>query len=327
MTLRLRPISELVAEAPEEEEWVIKHLAVPGSGIMLYGRQGIGKSSLICQFAHSIITGEPWMGFSVEKTGPVILLEIDMPKRETIKVIRRANKAGLLMGENFYAPEPEEGEEGIMFDILNDKDMAELADICEQIQPVAVIVDTIHDAYTQNDRVGDINAFIRQVYRRFRTAINGAVLVFLNHRRKQGNFPQKDDEADDDSFMGGQAWEGLVATSIQLARKKSDRTLWLKIHKTRLSSLPFSEIPITVDEFGFFEPKLNYQQMLLQWPECLPLADRRAVMNTVKTKMDVFKDISSRTGVTVATIRQQFYRHPEVEYPWLSLFGFSYGGD
>ena len=286
---------------------------------MLYGRQGIGKSSATVQLAHSLISGEPWRGFKVETTGPVIYVQIDMAQQETRRLLERASDAGLDMGGELYVTGPEEGEESMTFNILDERDWSRLKEWCDRVRPVAVIVDTIHDGYEYEQRNADVNAMIRKIHRSFKSAIGGAVLVFLNHMRKQGKkgYEKGAEESDDeDSFMGGQAWEGVVAASLHLQRRK-DNSLALKLRKLRLDTWPGAEVPLTKDEHGFFHAKLNDAQMLAQWPDFLPLAEREEAIASVRTKMDVFKHIAKLTGSNVAAIRMRENRHKGSVYPWL----------
>src|SRR5690606_535980 len=66
----------------EVPPWILRPFLVNGSTMMLYGRQGIGKSSLALQLAYSLTSGEPWMGFPVARSGPVIYLQLDMSVEE-----------------------------------------------------------------------------------------------------------------------------------------------------------------------------------------------------------------------------------------------------
>ena len=44
-------------------------------------------STLIAQLAHSFITGENWLGFPIETTGPVVWLQFDMAVEESRRLI------------------------------------------------------------------------------------------------------------------------------------------------------------------------------------------------------------------------------------------------
>lgn len=318
MSIRLIAAEDLLRSEAFDPEWVIYPLCMRGSSVMMYGRQGIGKSSATVQLAHSLITGEPWMGFKVERTGPVIYVQIDMAQQETRRLLERATEAGLDMGDQLYVTGPEEGEESVTFNILDPGDWTRLKEWCERVQPIAVIVDTIHDGYEYEGKNVDVNAMIRKIHRGFKSAIGGAVLVFLNHMRKQSKkgFEKGEESDDEDSFMGGQAWEGIVAASLHLVKKK-DHSLALKLRKLRLDTWPGAEVPLVKDDFGFFHAKLNDAQMLAQWPDFLPLDEREAAIASVRTKTDVFSHIAKMTGSSLSAIRMRENRKKGCVYPWV----------
>lgn len=318
MSLRLIASDDLLSSEALAPEWIIYPLCMKGSSVMVYGRQGLGKSSAIIQLAHSLISGEPWMGFRVHKTGPVIYLQVDMAQQETRRIIERAEEAKLDMQGKLFVTGPEEGEESATFNILDAADWARLRDWCVEVDPVAVIVDTIHDSYEHQEKGVDINALIRKIHRSFKQAIGGAVLVFVNHTRKQSvpSMQKKDaNEDDEDSFMGGQAWEGVVAASLHL-KKERDHRIKLKIRKLRLDVWPGSEVLLEKTEHGFFEAKLNDAQMLMQWPDFLPVEEREKAVASAKTKMDVFRQIARLSGSTVSAIRVRENRNKGADYPW-----------
>lgn len=320
MSLQLISSDELLAQADGELDWVIYPLAVRGSSMMFYARQGDGKSSAMMQLAYSLINKEPWLGFEVRAQGPVIYVQVDMGEQETIKLVQRAEGAGYAMHDQLFITHPEPGDEHIAFNILNDGDLADLTELCERIKPVAVIVDTIHDSYEHEDKYKDVNALARKVHRRFKSAIGGAVLVFLNHERKRLSAHKKgSDEVDNDSFMGGQAWEGVVSASIKLERERRAGKLTLK--KVRLEEKPFETLALEVNKYGFFEVKRDHRQLLLVWPDHLSEPERSAEIAKVKCKSDVFKAIARITGTQYDTIRKFENDHPEIAYPWRRLPG------
>lgn len=307
-------------ETPDEEfEWVIKPLCVRGSGMMIYGRQGVGKSSITTQLCHSLMTGEPFLGFPVMHTGYVLYLHCDMNGTETKKVLRRGYDAGLCREDGLLVPNFEKHDGRFRFNILDPVDQTKLALWCERWKPIAVVVDNIHDAYVAEKNNTDVNAVIRSVYRGFQDAIGGAVLIMLNHARKQSAIAAKLGEEDDDAFMGGQAWEGLVATSIRVSRDKKTHKMKMSLQKTRLGLWPEAEILLDRTKHGFFSYQMPYNIMLTQWPDCIPNGERDAVIAATKTKADVFKDIARRTGVSYDTIRKYENAHRDLEYPWRLL--------
>lgn len=316
------PSDEFIALDDGEIDWVIRPLCVRGSGIMLYGRQGIGKSSIVTQLCHALISGKNFLGFPVAQTGPVLYLQCDMNELETKKVLRRAFDAGMKMDGKLLIPNFKKFGFNFRFNILRAEDQERLRDWCQEFQPIAVVVDGIHDAYHTDGFVGDVNALIREVYRGFQDAIGGAVLVFLNHNRKQGTQAQKTEYDDEDGFMGGQAWEGLVASSLHLKKVNHGEQkgkISLKLRKTRLELWPEEEIVLKKADHGFFTHVIPWKQMLMQWPYCLDPEERESALSKVKTKSDIFRDIEARTDGKFDTIRVYENAHPEMDFAWREL--------
>lgn len=321
--LRFVDSEDFLSSQAAEPEWIIRPFCVTGSAIMLYGRQGVGKSSLTAQLIHSFRSGEPFLGFRVYRSGPVLYLQLDMPLQEMRMLLERSKRAGMDAEHPLHVPLPPEGEEALLFNILNDADQQELAAWCEEIRPIAVVVDTIHDAYVPDPKHIDINQQIRLIFRRFREAIGGAVLVFLNHSRKQGTLARKDadaiEEDDGDSFMGGQAWEGLVTSSLQLRYSRKTAKKVLALRKIRLETWPEKSLTLQDSSHGFYENKLDYKQMLMQWPYCKDKVYAESAAAFFKTKAAIFKEIAEECEVPYATVRQQYYRNKGADYAWRHL--------
>lgn len=293
---------------------------------MLYARQGAGKSTAAIQLAHALINGGDWLGFEVRKTGPVLYLQVDMGQHEMMKLVSRAEASGYEMHGQLHMFEDDAGEGRLDFDVLRDDSLEALRFACEAVRPVAVIVDTIHDSYEHRDAFKDVNALARRVHRRLKEAIGGAVLVFLNHQRKQGVVRKSGEELDDeDSFMGGQAWEGVVSSSLYLKRERGRRAK-LKLRKIRLEDAPFEELALKINAEGFFEQAPpDYKWLLLHWPEHLPPRQRDEEVAKLTKKADVLRRIAELSGVPYDTVRQHENRHKGIEYPWRRYVGD--GGD
>lgn len=304
---------------PDAMPWIIEPLCLPGSSVMLYGRQKVGKSSAVVQLIHSLTTGEPWLGFPVRRTGPVLYLQLDMAQLELLRALRRAESAGLDVRSNLYIPEPDKGEHRAAFDILTPESQQLLTTYCVELKPVAVIVDTINDAYTSVER-GDVNSFIREIHRRFMACIGDAALIFLNHKRKQIQRFKPSDDDDEDGYLGGSAWAGVVASNLEIARSKETGELALVLHDLRLDAYPVKRIPLMKDANGFFQPKLSSAQMLAIWPACLTADERQTIEDAgIGSMSDVFRDIAARTGAAFETVKKQYQRAPGVDYPWKKL--------
>jgi RecA-family ATPase len=317
MSLEFITLDEFLG-SEEDIPWVIPPLCAVGSSIMLYGRQKVGKSSAVVQLMHSLTTGEPWMGFPVRKTGPVLYLQIDMPPADTRRMFQRARASGYVTGADVYAPKLMPGQSKVPFNILDTRCADALRSECERIQPVAVIVDTINDAYEAAERT-DINLHIRKVHSAFRATIGDAVFVYLNHTRKAPQNMRGAAPDDEDGYLGGGGWAQVATSILELKRDNKSGQVALMLRDLRLDSYPGKILPLQKDEHGFFERPMTSQQMLMFWPECLPLAEKVAAIASVKNANDVFRDIGARTGTAWETVKKQYHRAVGVDFPWLAL--------
>lgn len=294
----------------ESVSWVLQPFVAVGSSMMLYGRQGLGKSTIMMQLVHSLGTGEPWMGFPVHKTGKTLYLGVDMTDSETRAILERCEEAGLSTMEHIILPRPPEGEDALSFDIFDPEAWQALKELCDREKPVAVIVDAIQDTFSIPPAGLDVNQFNREVLKRFKLALGDAVLIFLNHRRKKSAFQSKgDDDDDDDSFMGGTTWESKVAASIMLGYSSASNRKFLRIQKTRLAPSPGKIVLLDTTREGFFEVQLNLTQVLDMWPHCIPDPEaRQTAVDACKSQRDVFRSVATLTGEKFESVKSAFHR-------------------
>lgn len=295
--------------------------------MMIYGRHKAGKSSLTFQLMDALINKKPWLGFPVEDSGPVIYLQLDMAQAEMRRVIQRGEAVGMSVKDGLYVPYTEAGAAGLHFNILNPYHAAELAAWCSEIKPIAVVIDTINDAFEiPPHSSGDINANIRNVYHHLRSAIGAdPVMVFLNHKRKKAqSFNRKDDDdVDEDGYLGGSAWAAVVSAILEVRRSKVRGKAFLHLHALRLETPPEDIVELNIDSNGFFEvhtKTMTPGQMLMEWPGCIADdAERAAIIAATHSQADVFRDVAQRTGETFDAVKKTFQRHSEGNYPWRNM--------
>lgn len=320
--LQVQSVGDYLAKHSGPTPWIIKPFCITGSSIMLFGRPKVGKSRAIMQLCNSVITGEPWMGFPVEKTGKVVYLQLDMATLELRRVIEAGMEAGMSLKDGLYIPELPEKEHRVDFDILRDDDWARLGEICASLDPTLVIVDTINDGFRPRITDKDVNMLAREVHKRFMTAVGDAALVFINHKRKQASltFANKDakDEPDEDGYLGGSGWAGVASSTLELFRRK-DKSICLWIHDMRLEEKPATFVPLLKKAGGFFEPKLDFAAIMRLWPGCLPADERKLIETTDWSKNMIFKAIAEYAKAEPAAVKTHYYRYRSVEYPWLTL--------
>lgn len=318
MPLDLVSADAFLTNRKEGPPWILRPFLLNGSTMMLYGRQGIGKSSLALQLAYSLTSGEPWMGFPVARSGPVIYLQLDMSVEESRMWLVRASNAGMDFGGRLFLPKPGDGAWDFPdFNIFNAAHEARLAELVREVEPVAVILDTTDDGYRPT-RALSLTDEPRQVIRAYRRACAGAAFIFLRHERKTAPGKRgKLDEDDPDAFSGPKEWEGTATASLQLARLK-DGTMRLRVRKSRADKAPASNLQVAPLAHGFFGVERSHAQVLWYWPESVPIAKRASEIAAVRSKADLFRVVAARTGVSPESVKMLYYRGRDngVVFPW-----------
>lgn len=298
--LELVSAEDFLASKTDESAWVLKPFLLRGSSMMIYGRQEVGKSSLIMQLAHSLISGEPWLGFPVVQTGPVILLELDMSNEELREVLVRAERAGMDFNEQLHVPKmavQEGASEVPTFDIFKADDFNWLAEEVRRIKPVAVILDTAEDGFMPNVKLG-VTELPIQLIRQFRKACAGAPFIFLRHERKPPAYKSADGDSinspDRNSFSGPKEWEAKVTASLRLMSNDKKTQYKLVVGKCRAAEPAAREYTLRQIAQGFFELESTEEQLLHYWPDSLSLAEKEEVLASVTNRAGVYRDIAQR---------------------------------
>lgn len=299
MTLRQRSTEEILSSAQADQRYLFYPIIPAGSIIQIYGRQGTGKSTLLVQLAHSIRTGEPWLGFLPSPPpGPVLMLQLDMPENDTNLFMQRMSDAGLNLDGLTILDAPEG------FNIKKRPDQKSLGDICHEIRPSAVICDTINDSFGSSL---EGNEDVRYVLNTFQRCVNPATFIFTNHTRKKGAYIQaleekRNEEFDDpDSFSGYGAWEQKATSSLFLADWKDGFRLVFR--KVRHKNPGFREIALErVSPHGIFKASTTHGQALVQWPS------RVAASEPCGSVLAVCKAIAKETGATPDAVRKMHQR-------------------
>lgn len=303
----LEPAAKAVGTS-SKIEWVLYPFLAKGSSMMIYGRQGSGKSRLSWQLCNAIASGTSWFGFEVAEPGPAIFLSIDMPRHEMLNLVNEADSLGMMHAECYIASEKTPSGENFMdFNLFDNDDLLTLVTWIRDIQPKLLVVDTINDAFQVPSGQYDVNKLARDVVRGFRKVMPEGAFVYINHTRKEPAFKHGStvDEMglDRDAFLGASAWESAASSSLFLKRVSPEEAE-LYITKARLAPLEFEAFKLSVGKGGFFHPDFTMKQMLSVWPRCVPEGERFIPA----TKAEVFEDIGIRTRTHHDTVRQAFYR-------------------
>ena len=171
--------AEYLALPRAPETWLIEPIIPTSGACLLYGDAKVGKSFAAIQLALAIQSGGDWFGFPVRTRGPVVYVQLDTPR--SLWATRLA-----AIGES----EPEIAHLGCAdretldiypFDILNPLHADLLTVALREIQPVAVVVDTIREAHS-----GDENdsTTMRNVVSSLVASTQPAALITVAHSRK-----------------------------------------------------------------------------------------------------------------------------------------------
>jgi hypothetical protein len=257
------PVTDIIKEPDEDEDWIVKWLLRPGTYMVVYGREGRGKSRIIYQLAAAIADSSSWFGCDVEDTGNVIFLQADMAPKESKAIIKSAAKMGLLRPNIFFP------RVFGTIDVLTPEGKRVLEGIRERFEPKVIVIDTATDVFESKGHHKDdsANGPIRECIRVFRTIFPNAGLIFVLHERKTSQYLQAKGVEDEDSALGGGEWTRKAASVVRL-KGINETHAELQIRKTR-DKRPFTKLSLRRNSQGFFEiepSELKPQQALLMWP-------------------------------------------------------------
>ena len=161
------------------EAWVVEPLIPTSGACLLYGDPKVGKSFAAIQLALSIQEGREWLGFPTRARGPVVYVQLDTPR--SLWASRLANIRITEPGVDRLLCADRETLDTFPFDILR-PDHADLLTVSlREIQPVAVIIDTILESHS-----GDENdsTTMRNVVSSLVAVTHPAALIVVAHSRK-----------------------------------------------------------------------------------------------------------------------------------------------
>lgn len=271
--------------------------------MMVYGRQGVGKSTLLLQMSAALATGTNWLVFPTHTTGSTMWLQLDMPKMELRGLLMRADQAKLFVNGTKnavqFASFWDDAQEVFDFDILSDSDHALLTEAVQDFRPLSLTVDTGNDVF-QARQHKDAGGEVRKVLRRLRGIMGhvGGFSTYSQHQRKRQLGVTGDDP---DAFLGRVEWETVASSSLQLEGathgegENTYETFTLTIRKHRLAEPGFRELALTKDANGFFVPKWTATTALACWPACVPpelrsVVGRDAVFDAIMTHLKIDQD-------------------------------------
>lgn len=224
--------AEVVAhQLPEIGFWVEQ--IVPKRGVvLLHGKYGSYKTPLSILLAHSVATGQPFFGLSVEQTR-VLYIEADTPMTGIWSRIQQMNPDSPDLDFAFLYPgfnvvQPKLGEHNKMIcDSLAERHAA--------FSYGLVIVDSLRTCHMLPDRDSEVPTM---VYSSFARLFPGATTFIVHHDRKtkaapDGRNHQPNTEIDNESFSGSQAWIDRATTSLKILKGYGPEKEWITLSQTK----------------------------------------------------------------------------------------------
>lgn len=193
--------------------WVWRGL-IPASGsAVLYGNPKVGKSWLALGIAEAVADTdtEDYLGLPIEQHGTVLYIQLDTPRSlwsiGYIHVIKSdMAKDGIFIVDREMEDLPKQ------FDIRVAGCFEWLRKICNDINPVLVIVDTIRRMHRGNENESDTMA---QVLDSFIYATSPSALLFLAHKKKT-----QTGEVGNGTVRGSSGFTGAVDALINMSKSK-----------------------------------------------------------------------------------------------------------
>lgn len=181
------------------ERWVVRDLLPASGSLNLFGAPKQGKSFLALQLASAIADPDTqdFLGFPVLTHGKVFFLQVDTPRGEWQSRLTSLQTEGKLRFDDVYIADME-SVTSFPFEIMG-AGGKELRTACNELQPVAVFVDTLREIHggEENDAT-----YMKHVIAALTVAVRPAALVALSHAKK----PQKDSNGDIRSNARGSSY-------------------------------------------------------------------------------------------------------------------------
>ena len=221
----LRDVFTAFASKPK---WLIEpYLPVEGI-VLLHGKFSLGKSPLVWRIAQCVSEGIDFFGYTPERTGNVLYVEIDEPLIVTKD--RLAKLDPMPRNVHILGMKP--------FNIIQlGREDEELLRDANEHHPLVVLVNSLRKCHSMDDKD---SATPSRVYGKWQGLFPESCLVFVHHDKKSDVVDGRRMESNDEDFSGSQAWindaqVGLHLKSAPNARRT--RQVVLEMTKSQLSAL------------------------------------------------------------------------------------------
>lgn len=299
--------SELVKHnLPVTPFWI--HPIVPRTGIvLLYGKFGSYKTPLSVHLAYCLATGQPFLGMNCSEPTRVLYIEGDTPMPGIWPRLQKMNPDTPMLDFAFVYPG---------FNAVAPKQGERNAEVCHQLYEKhkannygLVVIDSLRTSHLLNDKDSEVPSM---VYGSLSTLFPNACIFLIHHDRKSripdggGSRYRRqsdpDEELDNESFSGSQAWIDRATTSLKILKGYSKEREWITLRQTKSQvGQVMDPLPVHVKDGCLFS--LTPYISDLDITQCLPL------IGTFKNKRDLDEKLAAFWNIPVKlmTVRRQEY--------------------
>ena len=204
----------LLPRAPDT--WVVEPLIPAGGACLIYGDAKVGKSFAAIQLALAIEQGSDWLGFPTRTRGRVVYVQLDTPRSlwaTRLAAIRESEPAvdSLMCADR-------ETLDTFPYDILNPQHADLLTVALREIEPIAVVIDTVRESHSGDENDSTI---MRNVVSKLVAITEPAALIIVAHSRKSVGDQGSDLIADN---RGSNYVVGRMDSIIRFTRKTAHFT-------------------------------------------------------------------------------------------------------
>lgn len=188
---RLRTITTADLSAIEatlgEQRYILEPWLPEGSIVQIAGYTGSGKSLLTQAALWSAALGKDFGPWECQVRARTLYLDYEMSAHTIVHRMRMMERGIGNAGDGFqiWAPSLISVEEGGVMDLRTKAGLATLQELCIQVRPDVVVIDTVRSAFPGlEENKAEAWAPLNQLVLRLRNA--GASVVVLHHRNKPG---------------------------------------------------------------------------------------------------------------------------------------------
>lgn len=271
-----------------DELFLIDRTIPLGSDVLLYGETGSGKSLLALSAALAVVSGEPFLGTFLTRTGPVLYVQDDMTLTEW--------KARVVPAATEFPPERLRSDLNILHFSKGEFDITRLTDEQDELfrsavrdtEPALVVVDVVANAHRLDENEANTP---KRYYQAVRNLVGSETAVLhVHHERKPGERVQSKHQ-----YSGSHVWLDPCSVGLRITQWRDRDTgqtrrklRWTKSRNTK----PVSDVELELDLDSL---------LLREWKEPL-VRDIEFLIEEGKTTSTIVSAMTEKHDVSKSTV-------------------------